>query len=39
MGLKLKGLELVEAMYEELSAKGYGKAGTQALVKVIGNEF
>jgi len=39
MGLELKGLELVEAMYEELSSKGYAKAGTQALVKVIGNEF
>jgi len=39
MGLQLKGLELVESMYEELCAKGYGKAGTQALVKVIGNKF
>ena len=39
MGLKLKGLELVEAMYEELCAKGYGKCGTQALVKVIGDAF
>ncbi len=39
MGLQLKGLELVEAMYEELCAKGYGRCGTQALVKVIGNEF
>ncbi len=39
MGLKLKGLELVESMYEELSAKGYGKCGTQALVKVIGDDF
>ncbi len=39
MGLELKGLELVESMYEELCAKGYGKAGTQALVKVIGNKF
>ncbi len=39
MGLELKGLELVEKMYEELCAKGYGKAGTQALVKVIGTKF
>ncbi len=39
MGLQLKGLELVEAMYEELCAKGYGRCGTQALVKVIGNDF
>ena len=39
MGLKLKGLELVEAMYEELCAKGYGRCGTQALVKVIGDAF
>ncbi len=39
MGLKLKGLELVESMYEELCAKGYGKCGTQALVKVIGDAF
>lgn len=39
MGLELKGLELVEAMYEQLSGKGYAKAGTQALVKVIGDEF
>lgn len=39
MGLELKGLELVESMYEELCAKGYGKAGTQALVKVIGDKF
>lgn len=39
MGLELKGLGLVESMYEELRDKGYGKAGTQALVKVIGDEF
>ena len=39
MGLQLKGLELVESMYEELCAKGYGKCGTQALVKVIGDSF
>ena len=39
MGLKLKSLELVESMYEELCAKGYGKCGTQALVKVIGDAF
>jgi 3-hydroxyisobutyrate dehydrogenase len=39
MGLKLKGLELVESMYEELCAKGYGRCGTQALVKVIGDAF
>lgn len=39
MGLQLKGLELVESMYEELCAKGYGKCGTQALVKVIGEAF
>ncbi len=39
MGLKLKGLELVESMYEELCEKGYGRCGTQALVKVIGDAF
>ena len=39
MGLELKGLELVESMYEELCAKGYGRCGTQALVKVIGDAF
>ena len=39
MGLQLKGLELVESMYEELCAKGYGRCGTQALVKVIGDAF
>lgn len=39
MGLKLKGLELVESMYEELCKKGYGRCGTQALVKVIGDAF
>lgn len=39
MGIELKGLELVESMYEQLCALGYGKAGTQALVKVVGEGF
>ena len=35
MGLNLPGLRLVEDLYEKLSEEGYGRNGTQALVKAI----
>lgn len=35
MNLDLKGLALVEKLYEKLQEEGYGKDGTQALVKAV----
>ena len=35
MNLDLKGLALVEKLYEKLQEEGYGKNGTQALVKAV----
>lgn len=35
MNIELKGLALVEKLYEKLQEEGYGKDGTQALVKAV----
>lgn len=35
MGLDLKGLSLVEKLYVNLQEEGYGRNGTQALVKAV----
>ncbi len=39
MELKLPGLELVYKLYTKLQEQGLGKNGTQALVKVLSEEF
>jgi 3-hydroxyisobutyrate dehydrogenase len=34
MGLELPGLALARGLYEQMAARGYGRDGTQALIKL-----
>lgn len=36
MGIKLRGVELVESLYRKIQEEGHGADGTQALVKALG---